>query len=224
MKDVVSFCCAVAFFVDLSRLEYDDIEEDPCAVPACPPYLATFTMQWRFIAIGLIQPVFIMLMVIVLMFLWNFCVQFKSVVAFGSKFGLCSTRRADEDLPESLAQCGGVPIVHLLNDATTRMPEPEKQLTERKKLLSTSFYERWIQFRCIRKVFTLNPQLEPTLEFTGAPEDTAIQSASTGEHKKHEGVVSSVIGSKSKILVDLRACTVLRLRVVLRRFSIFFLL
>ena len=59
----------VAFFVDLARLEYHDIEEDPCAVPACPPSMASFTFQWRFIAISFVQPVVIAFVVVILMFL-----------------------------------------------------------------------------------------------------------------------------------------------------------
>lgn len=46
----------VSLFIELSKLEYDDTKNDPCTIPACPPYLATFTMQWRFVAIGLLQP------------------------------------------------------------------------------------------------------------------------------------------------------------------------
>eukprot|EP01051_Picozoa_sp_SAG22_P023654 SAG22_NODE_6199_length_887_cov_0.939086_2_plen_177_part_01 len=165
----------VEIVVELSQMSYDDTAEDPCAVPSCPPFLATFTTQWRFVAIGFVQPVAMACIVITMMFLWNWSVSSRTLVGIGRMTGQCCKTRHDIELPPSLLNVSGVPIIHLLHDGTTRLPESEIERTK-----GRGHHCQWLVGRregvcckSFKRVFQMDLHLEPSLTFTGAPNGSA---------------------------------------------------
>lgn len=103
-------------------------------------------------------------------------------------------------LQESFAAVSGVPIIHLLHDGTTRLPESEvDRSVKRGNHCSKLVGRKGMCCKPVRRAFQMDLHLEPALMFTGAPDESSTSKAS----RQDEGELRAEL--EGMTIVDLRA-------------------
>jgi hypothetical protein len=118
-------------------MEYGELDEIPCEVPACP---MPFALQTKFIVTLMVLPALRVLIVLVYMLIWNWGSGKPKLVACMRKVSCdnkCQVREKEKEMPHSLLCAAHVPMVQLLLDGTTRL----KECTETSELKDATFQE-----------------------------------------------------------------------------------